>query len=83
MKQRQTLCFLGVAVLMAGAALQAEEERQEPTAFVLIEQGNDHVGIDSKDKVVQIRSERSVGGMVPNIWYIVYSIRTRGFGRPR
>jgi hypothetical protein len=52
-------------------AIQAEE-RAEATAFALIEQGNDHVGIESKDKVVQIRSERSVGGVVPNIWYIVY-----------
>jgi hypothetical protein len=57
--------------LLASTAIQAEE-RDEPTAFALIELGNDHVGIDSKDKVVQIRSERSVGSLVPNIWYIVY-----------
>jgi hypothetical protein len=30
------------------------------------------VGVESKDKVVQIRSERSVGGVTPNIWYVVY-----------
>jgi hypothetical protein len=60
-----TLMFIAVNWVQAG-------DREEPTAFALIDQGNDHVGIESKDKVVQIRSEKSVGGVVPNIWYIVY-----------
>jgi hypothetical protein len=44
----------------------------EATAFDLIKEGNRYVGEDAKDKVVQIRSERSVGGMTPRVWYIVY-----------
>lgn len=44
----------------------------EPTAFSLIKQGNDYVGKDSKDKVVQIRSEKSIGSLTPNIWFVVY-----------
>jgi hypothetical protein len=51
-------------VLTAGAA--------EPTAFDLIKEANRYVGEDSKDKVVQIRSEKSIGGLVPNIWYVVF-----------
>jgi len=30
------------------------------------------VGEDAKDKVVQIRSEKSLGSLTPNIWYVVY-----------
>jgi hypothetical protein len=44
----------------------------DPTAFELVKMGNQYVGIQSKDKVVQIRSEKSVGSMTPNIWYVVY-----------
>ncbi len=43
-----------------------------PTAFALIKEGNNHVGAEAKDRVVQIRSEKSVGALTPNIWYIVY-----------
>lgn len=44
----------------------------EPTAFELIKAGNEYVGKESKDKIVQIRSERSINSLTPNIWYIVY-----------
>jgi hypothetical protein len=44
----------------------------EPTAFELVKEGNRYVGEESKDKVVQIRSERSVGGTTPKVWHIVY-----------
>jgi hypothetical protein len=30
------------------------------------------VGEQSKDKVVQIRSKKSVGSLTPEIWYVVY-----------
>jgi len=53
-----------VAVSAAGAG--------EPTAFDLIKEGNRYVGEQSKDKVVQIRSERSLGSLTPNVWYVVY-----------
>jgi hypothetical protein len=56
-------CVLSVSQLMAA---------EEPTAFELMEAGNEHVGVDAKDKVVQVRSEKSVGGVTPNIWYVVY-----------
>lgn len=44
----------------------------EPTAFDLIKEGNRYVGEQCRDKVVQIRSEKSVGSLTPGIWYVVY-----------
>ncbi|MDB6029000.1 MAG: hypothetical protein JWM68_5223 [Verrucomicrobiales bacterium] len=60
--------ILGFAFFALGALAQASE----PTAFDLIKEGNRYVGEDSKDKVVTIRSEKSVGTLTPNIWYVVY-----------
>src|SRR5580700_4701079 len=42
------------------------------TAFNLIKEGDRYVGEGVKDQVVQIRSEKSMGGLTPNIWYVVY-----------
>jgi hypothetical protein len=47
-------------------------EGKEMTAFQLVKEGNRHVGEDAKDKVVQIRSEKSLGTLTPNIWFVVY-----------
>ena len=44
----------------------------EPTAFELVKDGNQYVGVQSKGKVVQVRSEKSVGTLTPNIWFVVY-----------
>jgi hypothetical protein len=43
----------------------------EPTAFELIKEANRYVGEQAKDKVVQVRSEKSIGSLTPNIWYVV------------
>jgi hypothetical protein len=61
--------FLGLALAMTftGAARAGE-----PTALELIQTGNQYVGIQSKDKVVQIRSEKSIASLTPDIWYVVY-----------
>ncbi len=58
--------------LFAAATLSLAKADEEPTAFELIEEGNRHVGEDAKGRVVQIRSEKSVGSLTPNIWYIVF-----------
>ena len=60
-------CATAGLLLLVRAALAAE-----PTAFALVKEGNRHVGEDAKDRVVQIRSEKSIGTLVPTIWYIVY-----------
>src|SRR5277367_4312140 len=44
----------------------------EPTAFGLVKLGDQYVGVQSKDKVVQIRSEKSIASLTPDIWYVVY-----------
>ena len=63
-KRLATLLLAGGVSLFANAA--------EPTAFELIKEGNRHLGEDAKGRVVQIRSEKSVGGLTPNIWFVVY-----------
>jgi len=37
-----------------------------------VKEGNRYVGEQCKDKVVQLRSEKSVGSLSPSIWYVVY-----------
>src|SRR6266516_2519067 len=59
------------ALLLVGGASQFSNAG-EPTAFDLVKEGNRHLGEEAKGKVVQIRSEKSVGGLTPNIWYVVY-----------
>ena len=58
--------------LLAGMLLSFAAHASEPTAFALVKQGNQYVGDQSKDKVVQIRSEKSVGTLTPNVWFVVY-----------
>ena len=55
------------ALLLATAGVFAKEM----TAFELIQEGNKHVGEDAKDRIVEIRSEKSILSLQPNIWYIV------------
>ena len=38
----------------------------------LIKEGNRYVGEQAKDRIVQIRSEKSIGTLTPNIWYVVF-----------
>jgi hypothetical protein len=70
--KRKVFCLneLPAAALLAALAWTASAA--EPTAFTLIKEGNRYVGEQSKDKVVQIRSEKSIGTLAPAIWYIVY-----------
>lgn len=63
---RNALALLAVALLPCMAATK------EMTAFELVKEGNRYVGEQSKDKLVQIRSEKSIGGLSPTIWYVVF-----------
>jgi hypothetical protein len=67
--QKNSRVWLGViaTILLFCAAARAEEK----TAFELAREADKHVGEDAKGKVVQIRSEKSIGSLVPNIWYVV------------
>jgi hypothetical protein len=69
-KRFRSFFFIGCLVMAwAGRPVLAAEEL---TAFQLIKEGNRHVGEDAKDKVTQIRSEKSIGSLTPNIWFVVY-----------
>ncbi len=61
------IAALGLATTICRTAVA-----EDATALQLIKRGNDYVGVQSKDKVVQIRSEKSIGSLTPNIWYVVY-----------
>jgi hypothetical protein len=63
--------------LMTAVAVFAAEK--EPTAFELIKEGNRYVGEQAKDKVVEVRSEKSVGSLTPRVWYVLYHDRTATF----
>jgi len=44
----------------------------EATALQLIREGNRFIGEQSKNKVLEVSSDRSVGGLIPNIWHVAY-----------
>jgi len=44
----------------------------DPTALQLAKSGDEYVGSPSRDRVLEIYSERSVARMEPNIWHVVY-----------
>ena len=69
-KLRNGFCaaLITAVVAIAGRSALAAE----PTAFELVKEGNKHVGEDAKDRVSQIRSDKSVGSLVPNVWHIVF-----------
>ena len=61
---RAALCL---SLLGTWAAVGAE-----PTALDLIKEGNRSLGEQSKDKVLEIHSDKSVASLAPNVWYVVY-----------
>ena len=62
--------LLFATMLICGISRLAQAA--DPTALELIKEGNRYVGEEAKDKVVQIRSEKSVNSLTPEIWYVVY-----------
>lgn len=57
-----------VSLFTVGGSLSAKDL----TAFELVKEGNRFVGEQSKNRVVQLRSEKSIGSLVPDIWHVVY-----------
>jgi hypothetical protein len=66
--------FLSSTIFAVGLVLGAfnQSAAADPTAFDLVKQGDKFVGEQARDKIVQIRSEKSIGSLTPNIWYVVY-----------
>ena len=73
MKSILTITQRSMCMLTAGfAALTLSATAEEMTAFDLIAEGNRYVGEQSKDRVVQVRSDKSIGSLIPTIWHVVY-----------
>jgi hypothetical protein len=70
MKNNSAVLFSVLLSTLIGFAF--ESRAADATAFELIKEGNRYVGEQAKDKVVQIRSEKSIGTLTPIIWYVVY-----------
>lgn len=62
----------GVALCVALMSFASTSVAADTTAFALAKLGNEYVGKESKDKVVQIRSDKSVASTTPTVWYVVY-----------
>ena len=67
------------AMFLSLAGFASVSKAESLTAFQLVKEGNRYIGEQAKDKVVQIRSEKSVASITPNIWYIVYYDSTAKF----
>ncbi len=67
MKLKGVFITMAISLAVTGTALA-----DDPTAFTLMKTGDQFVGDQSKDKVVEIRSEKSIGDTAPNIWYVDY-----------
>jgi hypothetical protein len=67
MKMKQGI-ILGAVLGLATSRLALAD----PTGLDLIKRGDDYVGIQSKDKVIEIYSDKSVASLDPNIWHVVY-----------
>jgi hypothetical protein len=69
---RRTLWLQSWLACLALVGTIPLSQAAERTAFDLIKEGNRYVGEQAKDKVVQIRSDKSVGSLTPAVWYVVY-----------
>ena len=72
MTMTKTNSIRNALAVLAFALLPGLVSAKELTAFDLIKEGNRYVGEHSKDKIVQIRSEKSIGSLTPTIWFVVY-----------
>jgi hypothetical protein len=63
-----TRCAILLALLGFGSMAQASDF----SALDLVKEGNRYVGEQAKDRIVQIRSDKSVGTLMPVVWYVVY-----------
>jgi len=70
--KNQSALLLGALALSALLSFPSITRAADATAFELIKEGNRYVGEQAKDKVVQMRSEKSIGSLNPIIWFVVY-----------
>jgi hypothetical protein len=61
-----------------GLAMASPLTARDLTAFELIKAGDPYIGVQSKDKVLQIRSEKSIASLTPDVWHVLYYDPTTG-----
>ena len=72
MKSITTVFKLSSLAVFSIALACLRTQAADYTALELIKEGNRYVGEQAKDKVVQIRSEKSVASLTPIVWYGVF-----------
>ena len=72
MKVLQPISGGALAMAVLALVIAGCSPRSESTALSLIKEANRHVGEQIKDQVVQIRSEKSIGTLTPNVWYVAF-----------
>ena len=65
------LVWLATMALLAGGAVSVRAA-SEPTAFQLAKEGNRFIGEPSRDKVLEIYSEKSIASLTPSLWTVVF-----------
>ncbi len=68
--------MLTLALFFTAGCSKTDQTSRQPTALDLAKLGNKYIGEHARDKVVQIRAEKSVGGLYPTVWYVVYFDQT-------
>ena len=69
----RTLTRTGIVLAsLALCGLSRTAFADDPTALSLIKPADEYVGKAVAGQVIGIRSEKSVAGLQPNIWYVVY-----------
>ncbi len=61
-----------VAVIFSCVGAFSVFASPEPTAFQLAKEGNRFVGEPSKDKVLEIYSDKSIASLTPSLWTVAY-----------
>jgi hypothetical protein len=61
-----------VATVVGWMALSLVAEAGTSTAFELAKKGDEFLGSEAKGRIIEIRSDKSIGTLTPNIWYITY-----------
>jgi hypothetical protein len=70
-----TLAVLALAWGASGQSVPATNL----TAFALVKEGDKFIPPQAKDRITQIRSEKSEGGLIPSVWYVDYYDATTAF----
>jgi hypothetical protein len=75
---RKLICA-AVGVLLLGFGGSPAARARDWTGLELAREGNRYVGEQARDKVLEIHSDKSIGGLSPSIWHVVYYDSTATF----